>query len=252
MSEWLKPLPEAVRSWERFGKAILAQPKWTLAAFLGDGEAAVRLEAVGLPASVSAELADDPTLAEPSWMQNAEGLDDIIHQTRFVRRLALWGPEVLMHAALVSAEYQAARQVLPRGAMARLRDDALAAVRIWLASPQAPEAIAAVRDVAERGSRKYRPHEQNPDTPKAEQVWLELGAPWCAAEAAAGDWTLAEYDGPGPRQASFTWGNRMSVWPGRAVETASEFGSYSEVQAAIRSALLAWTGDASPTPAVSA
>lgn len=241
MDEWRKPLPEQVESWQRFGPAIMAEPRLTLAAFLDDAEAVAALEAAGLPAPVPAALANDPTMAEPSWMRDAEVEDDLLQRIRFLRRLALWGPEVLMRAALVAAEYQAEHRPLSRGAMARLREDMLAATRAWMEDPQAPEALVLVCDAAARGQKKYRPHERNPDSPRAVQVWSELGAPWCAVEAAASDWSLTRWDGPGPREASYTWGNRLSVWPERAVEAASECGTYAEVEAAIRMRLLSWS-----------
>lgn len=241
MDEWRKPLPEQVESWQRFGPAIMAEPRLTLAAFLDDAEAIAALEAAGLPAPVPAALANDPTMAEPSWMRDAEVEDDLLQRIRFVRRLALWGPGALVRAALAAADYQAERQPLPRGAMAQLRADMLTAVRAWVEDPAAPETLALACEAAARGQKKYRPHERNPDSPKAVQVWLELGAPWCAAEAAACDWNLTQWDGPGPREASHTWGNRLSVWPGRAVDAACECGSYAEVEAAIRMRLLAWT-----------
>jgi hypothetical protein len=69
-------------------------------------------------------------------------------------------------------------------------------------------------------------------------MWLFLGAAWFAAETAAQDFSLTEWDGPGPAGASSSWGTRNVVWPQRAAEAASELSSYGAVRDRIREELV--------------
>ncbi|MEW4530007.1 hypothetical protein [Maioricimonas sp. JC845] len=223
--------------WAEFSESITTRPGLSLAAFLGDEAAWETLVELDLPVPDPDVFRKDRAL-DP----NPFGLDlpqDMLENQFFVRCLAFWGWRPLLCSAVACARLQIHRHSDCPEPLLPLRTEAFEAARAFLASPDE-----AARQRAHQAARacydRYEPLEDDPDSPQATEVWRELGAPWFAAETAAQDVSLHDWDAKGPPGASSTWGNRCSVWPQRAAELAAEFTSHAEVREAIRTAVLQW------------
>ena len=250
-------MPRESLVWACYGAAGVFDDLRALAACLGDGSARAVLVSEGT---------DFPTLDEfrcdECYDVNPHGLRMAPSQLELlllIRVLAAWGAEALIRAALAAglleqqlqhdlpADCLPVREAAVRAAARFItsptpghRADAERAAARFITSPtpghraDAERAAAACRD-------RYAPFADQPDSAEALATHRELGAAWCAVEAAAADYRLQEYDGPGPVAASCTWGNRNSVWPQRAAEAAAQWCSHEEVRQAIVRELRAWT-----------
>jgi hypothetical protein len=156
-----------------------------------------------------------------------------------VKSLAVWGPDVLIRAAYTYAKLQVEYQTACRAELVEPRDAALRAVAAYLKSPTG-EACEAVSTTAGRCAAIYSVHEDAPDSANAQTIDGGLGAPWFAAEAVSQDYSLEEYDGPGPRESSSIWCTRNAVWPSRAADAAAMWTSHKDVRDAIRDSLRGW------------
>ena len=225
-----------IDAWARIGESISAHPKESLAALFGDGPAIEFFSGVGLLAPTLELLRADPSL-DPNPHQLALP-SDYVEMCFRVRVLALWGPTLLIDAAIACAELQVERQpsCAPRNREAR---DAALRSALSYQERATDAAVGACRSSAEGCANIYERHAEAPDSPAAMATWNDLGAPWFAAEAIAQDYTLTEWDGDPPREASRTWGNRMSVWTQRAADAAAHWTSSTEVMAALKSRVLA-------------
>ena len=231
-------MPRESLVWACYGAAGVFDDLRALAACLGDGSARAVLVSEGT---------DFPTLDEfccdECYDVNPHGLRMSPSQLELlllIRVLAAWGAEALIRAALAAGLLeQQLQHDLPADCLP-VREAAVRAAARFITSPtpghraDAERAAAACRD-------RYAPFADQPDSAEALATHRELGAAWCAVEAAAADYRLQEYDGPGPVAASCTWGNRNSVWPQRAAEAAAQWCSHEEVRQAIVRELRAWT-----------
>lgn len=225
------------RWWDRRGAVVVAQPKRSLAAFLGHQSSTQQLIQAGVQPVTLAELAQ-----EREFDPNPHRLklpDEYMQTKLLIRGLASWGCEALLRAAVACAELQMARQPPCDATLRHLRDTAKHAAIKFIEKPDA-ERRACAMQAAAACMAIYRPFENQPDSDEGKAVWYQLGASWFAAETAAEDSSLGEWDGPGPAAASSTWRNRMSVWPAHAAEAAAYWSSHGETQQAIQAALLAW------------
>lgn len=223
--------------WDQFGASILQRPELTLAAYLGAPWAVARAGAAGIAVPSAADFKRDPAF-DPNPHHLA--LPDDYLQTMFhVRTLATWGWRPLVDLAVVCSEDQLriASPMDDDGAN-RARIAAASAAKSFQADPNARNRAAA-RRAAEACAACYSPFESDPDSPNARTMWFYLGACWFAAETAAQDASLTQWDGPGPDAASATWRTRNAVWPQRAAEAAAEASSYPSVRNCIRDELIA-------------
>ena len=124
-------------------------------------------------------------------------------------------------------------------ALIDLRDAAAAALQVYEDDPS-DSGYSRLRDACRACRQAYLPYEDEPDSDAAQRTWMQLGAPWMAAEAVCQNWSRQAYDGEPPPESLSTWINRNAVWPGRAAETAAGWTSYRLVQEAIVSAAMAW------------
>jgi hypothetical protein len=226
-----------INSWQHISTAVLAKPRTSLAALLGHQESIGMLRQAGLPVPTLSFFRADPEL-DP----NPHGLrlpEDYLELQFYVRMLATWGSGALIEAADACATLQMERQSHCAPDNARARDRALDALGTYRQMPSA-ETITQLRTAAASCAALYAPHEQDPDSANASAAWNELGAPWFAAETAVQDFAFSKSDGPPPREACKTWGNRTTVWPSRAADSAAYWSSPPEVIEAIKTRILAW------------
>ena len=224
-------------TWKQFGAAISLQHTRTLAAYLGhrDAELALQTDSVPFPTT-------DDFRADSVFDPNPHQLDvpeDLLETSLLVQSLAVWGPDVLIGSALACAALQIKHHTACRRDLVVPRDSAFDAVKTLIQSPT-NENYNSVKQASERCAKLYAPYEDNPDSSEANIVWSHLGAPWFAAEAAAQEYKLEDYDGPGPREASPTWCRRNAVWPTRAADAAAEWSSHDNVRTMICRAILDW------------
>ena len=228
--------------WELFGDFITEHHSRTLAAYLGDREAELALDADSISFPTSDDFRSDPVFdPNPHRLDLPSGY---VETALLVHSLAVWGPDALIRAAFACAKLQVERQTVCRPDLVGPRDAALQAVAAYLQSAT-DERLQEVAAAVGWCNELYAPHEEDPDTEEARNVWTQLGAAWFAAETAAQDFKLESYDGDGPREASSTWCKRNVVWPVRAAEVAAGWSSHDEVRATIRTALLDWIDDTS-------
>jgi len=223
--------------WELFGDAISSRHKETLCAYLGDRDAQHALE----NESILAPTIDD-FRSDPVFDPNPHGLDlpkGCLDLSLFVHSLAVWGPDALIRSALACATLQMENQIACRSHLVPARDGAFRAVKAFIESPTDMNRSEVIRACA-ACQKLYAPYDDDPDSEDAQTTWSHLGASWFAAETAAQDYRLEDYDGPGPREASPTWCRRNAVWPQRAAESSAGLSSYDDVHAVIRTSLLGW------------
>jgi hypothetical protein len=226
------------RLWEQLGPTILGEPGRSLAAFFGHQESIQALSDARLAVPKMAQFAKDKEFdPNPNKLKlPREHLQTML----LLRALALWGSEALIRAAVACAELQVSRQTKCEPSLLRIRDSARITAADFVTSPDVVHRKRA-KTAATACQRAYKPFEDNPDTDVAASIWHQLGAPWFAAETVSQDFSLSRWDGPGPPEASATWGNRNSVWPARAAETAAHWSSYPEVRSMIQTALVEWS-----------
>ncbi len=224
--------------WAAFGPTITTHPGLTLAAFLGHAPSREQLARLEITPPCLDDAKRDPVL-DPN-PHNLDLSQEYLGTSLLVRSLALWGWQPLVRAAAACGALQMARQATPTAAVATLQQQAMAATNAFVLNPE-PAQQERARQAAKACADRYAPFEDAPDSNEAREVWRNLGAPWFAAESAAEDHRLSEWDGPGPTGASATWGNRNSVWPQRAADAAAEWSSFDAVEQAITTALLEWT-----------
>ncbi|QDU41296.1 hypothetical protein Mal4_56620 [Maioricimonas rarisocia] len=223
--------------WSQYGESITSRPGVSLAAFLGDEAAWESLVEDGLPVPEY-----DVFRQEQGLDPNPYGLDlpqEMLENQFLVRCLAFWGWQPLLLSAVASARLQVEQRPECPEPLSPLRAEALAAATAYLAAPDSENEERA-RLAARACYDTYGPFEEDPDSKQATQIWEELGAPWFAAESAAQDVALHDWDAKGPEGASSTWGNRCSVWPQRAAEGAAVFASHAAVREAIVTATMEW------------
>jgi hypothetical protein len=223
--------------WELFGDAILSRHSETACAYLGDRDAQ---DALGNKSILTPTM--DDFRGDPAFDPNPHGLDlptGCLDLSLFVHSLAVWGPDMLIRSAFACATMQMEQPSACPSHLVPARDDAFRAVKAFIESPTDTIRGEVVQAVA-ICQRLYAPYEDDPDSTEAQGTWSHLGAPWFAAETAAQDYRLKDYDGPGPREASVTWCRRNVVWPQRAAESAAGVSSYHDVHAVIRTSLLDW------------
>lgn len=254
--------------WQRFGAVISAEPRLSLAAFLGHAQSAAVLESRRLVVPTLADFEGDPAY-DPSpfaGIDLPEGLDpadysvpeDVEANDLLLRAIITWGRDPVIRVVHDLSALQCARQKDGGDDLIRQRDAADAAVRAFCEDPS-DRALQSVRDVAKACSGVYFQTDLDPDTatsseyfrnqldPDSEQaiaIWNGLGAPWMAAETIAGDWSLQPYDGDPPAESQSTWIRRNAVWPLRAAEAAAEYTSFAEVRQRMESTALAWATEA--------
>ena len=223
--------------WGRFGVPITAHPKLTLSAYLGHQASELAMQADSIPFPTI-----DDFRADSAFDPNPHELDlpeAFLETSLFVHSLAVWGPDVLIRAALACTRFQIERQTTCRSDLVAPRDAALLAVQRFIRSAT-DENRKTLTEACRRCNKIYAPHEDDPDSPEAETVRSHLGAAWWAAETALQDYKLEEYDGPEPREGSSTWCRRNAVWPINAAHAAAEWTPHDDVRAAIRTSLLDW------------
>ena len=223
--------------WQRFGREISAQPHQTLAAFLGHADSIAALDRQGLGFPAPVDFANDP-----AYDPNPHGLGmsaDRVSLDRLTLSLMTWGKAPVLHMANACSHLQCAHQSTGSAALINLRDAAASALQCYLDDP-ADQNLARLRDACKECLNAYQPYEDSPDSDIAQQTWVQLGAPWLAAEAACGDWSPQKYDGAPPPESQSTWIRRNAVWPQRAAETAAYWSSCRIVRDAIMSTALDW------------
>jgi hypothetical protein len=224
-----------IRLWESVGATISADPARSLAALLGHRQSAMTLSDARLTSPDMEQMAQEIEV-------NPHKLDlpqEYLRTRLLVRALALWGWEPLTRASIACAEIQIANQTHCEPSLVKIRDAARIAAEAFASCPDATHRKSA-EEAADACRRLYKPYEDDPDSDDAGKVWYQLGAPWFAAETAAQDFSLTQWDGPGPTGASATWGNRNSVWPERAADAAAHWSSQPKVRMAINNALVEW------------
>lgn len=97
------------------------------------------------------------------------------------------------------------------------------------------------RVVSEYFEGRYQPHAHGSgDRAEGTRLWRIFGAPWFAAESAAQDWRLREYDKGELASESQSWNLRCAVWPIRALEVVIDEVGNSTARSTVEQALLAW------------
>jgi len=221
--------------WKQFGPAITEHPRDTLAAYLGHRPAQKTLDAASVVGPTTEDFQLD-SVFDPD-PHNLGLSADFVETALLVQSLAVWGPETLVRAAFFCARLQVEHQTDCPADLLPLREAAFTAVENALDTAGAE---AEVKQAAAACAETYHPHEEAPDSPTAQSIWTHLGAVWFAAETAAQDDRLEDFDGPGPREASPTWCRRNSVWPLRAAETAAGWASHEGVRQVILATLIDW------------
>jgi hypothetical protein len=225
------------KTWERFGSAVLAHPAVTLAAYLGAPWAMARAREGKIAFPKAADFRKDPVFdPNPHKLKLAR---EYLDTNFLVRTLAIWGWHPLVRAVVVCSDIQLEFAEPSKDKKRKACEAAALATKAFLKSPTKGKRAAA-RSAADACGAPYRRFERKPDAPGARETWLKLGACWFAAETAAQDFSLSEWDGPGPAQASTTWGNRSSVWPKRAAEAAAAVSSHELVRRRIAEDLIGW------------
>jgi len=228
-------------TWKQFGAAISSEPLRTLAAYLGHRDSQLALQTDSVPFPTIDDFRTDSVFdPNPHQLDLAE---DSLDTSLLLKSLAVWGPDVLVRSAFACAALQIKQHTTCRADLKVARDSAFDAVKTSIQSP-IYENHHSVKQASERCAKLYVPYEDDPDSSEANIVWSHLGAPWFAAETAAQDYKLEDYDGPGPREASPTWCRRNAVWAIRAADAAAEWSSHESVRKMIRKALLNWIANA--------
>lgn len=223
--------------WQRFGYGIAQEPRLTLAALLGHAESMAALQAEGLKFATLADFADDP-----AYDPNPFGLrldDDWKRYLHLVLALMTWGRDPVLRVAYACSDLQCSNHVGGSIDLIRLRDAAASALQSYSDVPSG-RTLQCVSDAAKTCSQVYSVHEADPDSEPAQVTWCCLGAPWMAAEAVAGDWSLQLYEGDAPPESQSTWIRRNAVWPGRAAEAAAHWSTHALVHDVLKSTALAW------------
>lgn len=224
--------------WRQFESEITHEPALTLRGYLADPTAIVDAKKAGIVVPTGEDFKRDP-----AFNPNPHALKlptEYLEMAFLVRTLAVWGWQPLVCSAVLASNIQLKARATLHDEIQHACIAAATSASTFLQEPTENNRNEA-RIRADACSQYFKQHEENPDTPEAGALWLRLGACWFAAEAAAQDHSLAEWDGPGPAQGNVVWGNRNSVWPTRAVEAACEIDSYSSVLEQIKNGLIEWT-----------
>ena len=227
-------------TWNQFGAAISSHHTRTLAAYLGHFDSVKALQNDSIPFPTADDFRTDSVFDPNPHQLNLP--EDELETSLLVQSLAVWGPDALIRSALACAASQITQHVACRADLVVPRDSAFDAVKTWIQSPT-HEKHNSVKQASDRCARLYAPYEDDPDSSEANIIWSHLGAPWFAAETAAQEYRLEDYDGPGPREASPTWCRRNAVWPTRAADAAAEWSSHDNVRTMIRRAILDWLAE---------
>ena len=254
--------------WQRFGDVISAEPRLSLAAFLGHAQSAAVLKSRRIAVPTLADFEGDPAY-DPSpfaGIDLPEGLDPADYPIDegskaidvLMRAILTWGRDPIIRVVHDLSALQCAHQKDGSADLIRHRDAADAVVRAFCEDPS-DRTLQSVRDAAKACSGAYFQTDLDPDTaspsdyfkdqldPDSEEaiaIWNCLGAPWMAAETIAGDWSLPSYEGDPPAESQSGWIKRNSVWPARAAEVAVGYTSFASVYELMKSTALAWAIEA--------
>ena len=221
--------------WERFGTRGVFRTQGALAAFLKGGE-----PNDALPSMDDFRQDGDYAVNPHNLPLDAEYLETML----LVRIAAAWGRDALVRTSLACAHVQKAAEQHKRSEHSERKGNALSAATAFACDPSVQTRERA--EFAAKSCREtYAPFECEPDSVRAVAVWRDLGAYWFAAETAAADYSLYEWDkvvDAKHREAasSPTWGARNSTWPQRAAEAAAAWSSFIAVRRAIVNELVDW------------
>ena len=223
--------------WNRFGHFIADNPKMTLAAFLGDETNVIKCinQGVDFPSAsdFKTEGAYDPNPHNLSIEARA------LCNDQFILFMMTWGKELIIQMANACSQMQYNNNIEPSTELSLLQNETAIAVQSYVSAPTFQN-LEMVRKLSEECCNVYLPYEEDPDGEAGSNVWLQLGAPWFAAETVCQNWKIEDYDGQPPPEGQSTWIKRNSVWMIRAAEAAAHYSSVDQVGDEMRNAALTW------------
>jgi hypothetical protein len=226
------------KTWKSFGDIIAANPRLTLASFLGHPPSIATARQLGVRFPVTTDFEADSAF-NPN-IHNLRLKEDYIKNIFLMLCISVWGAEVLKQAVNVcsSLHCQLDKECPPE--LKTLRDNAALALQRLIGEPS-PESRRNAADVLHKCEATYRPHEDNPDSLDAKNIWAHLGAPWFGLKTALGNLNARKDCGesePGPANSS--WCIRNTVWPVRAIDAVAHWSSHEKARAAVISTLVTW------------